>query len=195
VRAARDKVAQKREVAAGLVKKANSDRQAYEQQLVEMAEAHKAIEQLLAALPSGSGLHGSYKGAWAGTFIWPMKGRITSPFGMRFHPILKCRKMHQGIDIAFAGCGGTPVVAAADGRVVHSGWRGALGVSVILDHGSGMGTIYGHFRTGSLHVSTGQNVRRGQVLGRCGTTGRSTGDHLHFGVVKNGRCVDPMDYL
>ena len=195
VRAARDKVAQKREVAAGLVKKANSDRQAYEQQLVEMAEAHKAIEQLLAALPSGTGLHGSYKGRWAGTFIWPMKGRITSPFGMRFHPILKCRKMHQGIDIAFAGCGGTPVVAAADGRVVHSGWRGALGVSVILDHGSGMGTIYGHFRTGSLHVSTGQYVKRGQVLGRCGTTGRSTGDHLHFGVVKNGRCVDPMDYL
>jgi len=195
VQARRDEVVRKKRHAEALVEKANEDRVTYERQLAEMEAAEKAVEELLARLPSGTGLYGTYKGKWAGTFIWPMRGRITSPFGMRLHPILGYRKMHKGIDIAFAGCGGAPIKAAADGRVVHAGWRGALGVSAIIDHGSGMGTVYGHFQSGSLRVVTGQNVTRGQVLGRCGTTGRSTGNHLHFGVLRNGRCVDPLDYL
>ena len=101
--------------------------------------------------------------------------------------------MHTGVDIAAPG--GTPIRAAADGRVVSAGWNGAYGVCVIIDHGSGKATLYGHLQGGSLQVCTGQNVSRGQTIGRCGSTGWSTGNHLHFEVRQNGSPVNPMNYL
>ena len=189
----RDQVAKKKAVAGQLLAKANSDRATLERQLAEMEAASKNIEGLLSRLPSGTGQAGSYQGKWAGTFDWPLRGRLTSPFGYRMHPILGYRKMHTGIDIAAPG--GTPIKAAAAGRVVHAGWKGAYGVCVIIDHGSGMSTVYGHMRSGSLKVSSGQVVSRGQVIGGCGTTGLSTGNHLHFEVRTNGRLVNPIDYL
>lgn len=189
----RDQVAKKKAVASQMLAKATSDRATLECQLAEMEAASKSIEGMLAKLPSGTGQAGSYQGKWAGTFSWPLRGRLTSPFGYRMHPILGYRKMHTGIDIAAPG--GTPIKAAAAGRVVHAGWKGAYGVCVIIDHGSGMSTVYGHMRSGSLKVSSGQVVSRGQVIGGCGTTGLSTGNHLHFEVRTNGRLVNPMGYL
>ncbi len=193
VKKERDEVARKKQVAAQLLKKANTDRATYERQLAEMEAASAAVGRMLASLRSGSGVGGAYAGKWAGTFAWPLHGRITSPFGMRIHPILGTRRMHTGVDIAAPG--GTPIRAAADGRVVSAGWNGAYGVCVIIDHGSGKATLYGHLQGGSLQVCTGQNVSRGQTIGRCGSTGWSTGNHLHFEVRQNGSPVNPMNYL
>ncbi len=189
----RNAVAEKKATAQQLLHKASTDRATYERQLAQFEAESRAIGEMLAKLASGSGVGGSYKGKWAGTFAWPMTGRLSSPYGMRMHPILGYRKMHTGIDIARAG--GTPIKAAAAGRVIYAGWRGAYGVCVIIDHGSGMSTVYGHLQSGSLRVCRGQNVSRGQMIGRCGTTGRSTGNHLHFEVRVNGRHVNPMNYL
>ncbi len=122
-----------------------------------------------------------------------MKGRIKSPYGMRQHPITGRRTLHTGIDIE--GAGGTPIRAAAAGRVISAGWRGAYGVCVVLDHGSDISTLYGHCQADSLQVSKGQTVARGDVLARCGATGFATSDHLHFEVRRDGRPVDPMGYL
>ena len=126
-----------------------------------------------------------------GGFIRPVNGRISSPFGYRVHPIFKVSKLHTGLDMA-AGAG-TPIAASAGGRVVFAGWRGGYGRAVIIDHGGGITTLYAH--QSSLAVSQGQSVRQGQVVGRVGSTGYSTGPHLHFEVRLNGSPVDPMRYL
>ncbi len=188
-----EEVAAKRQKAATLLKKAQTDRATYERQLAEMEQASNSVEAMLAALPSGSGQAGSYSGQYSGQLAWPMSGRISSQYGMRFHPVLRRTKMHTGMDIAAPG--GTPIRAAATGRVVMAGWNGAYGNCVIIDHGSGFATLYGHMQSGSLRCSRGQIVQRGQVIGRCGSTGWSTGNHLHFEVRVNGRHRNPMNYL
>ena len=123
--------------------------------------------------PSSSGL------------IWPVSGPVVSGFGMRWG------RMHEGIDI---GVGyGTPIHAAASGTVVFSGWMGGYGNFVILDHGGGMATAYGH--QSSIAVGGGQTVSQGQVIGYVGCTGHCFGPHLHFEVRINGAPVDPLGYL
>lgn len=118
----------------------------------------------------------------------PVSGaRMSSGFGMRFHPILNYSRMHQGID--FAAPTGTPVVASAGGRVAQSGWGGGYGNIVVIDHGKGMKTRYAHLHR--MNVKAGQQVSQGQVIGQVGSTGMSTGPHLHYEVWQNGRPVDP----
>lgn len=118
----------------------------------------------------------------------PVSGaRLSSGFGMRFHPILNYSRMHQGID--FAAPTGTPVVASAAGRVVRAGWGGGFGNLIVIDHGRGMQTRYAHLHR--MNVRAGQQVSQGQVIGQVGSTGMSTGPHLHYEVWKNGRPVDP----
>jgi murein DD-endopeptidase MepM/ murein hydrolase activator NlpD len=125
-----------------------------------------------------------------GGFSFPVSGRITSPFGMRFHPILHRYKLHTGIDF---GVGiGTPIHCAGNGVVVHAGWWGAYGNAVIVDHGGGITTLYGHMS--KVLCRNGQNVQRGTVLGLVGSTGWSTGPHCHFEVRKNGVPVNPLNY-
>lgn len=125
-----------------------------------------------------------------GGFSFPVSGRITSPFGMRFHPILHRYKLHTGIDF---GVGiGTPIHCAGNGVVVHAGWWGAYGNAVIVDHGGGVTTLYGHMSKVLCH--RGQTVSRGTVLGLVGSTGWSTGPHCHFEVRKNGVPVNPMNF-
>lgn len=130
-----------------------------------------------------------------GTFSRPAPGPISSPFGMRFHPVRGIYKLHDGTDFA-AACG-TPVQAAATGRVVESGYSAAWGNRVVVDHGVVAGarvrTTYNHLSAPGAAV--GSVVARGQVLGIVGTTGFSTGCHLHFGMERNGSLVDPMGYL
>lgn len=109
-------------------------------------------------------------------FITPVKGRITSRQGMRFHPILKKMKYHGGTD--YAAPTGTPVKAAASGKVTFSGWRGAYGKVIYIKHPNGRETRYAHLS--AINVRNGQSVKQGQMIGKVGSTGRSTGPHLHY---------------
>lgn len=118
----------------------------------------------------------------------PVAGRVTSSFGTRFHPILGYARMHKGVDVAAAY--GSPIVAAADGRVVAAGWHGGYGNQVAIAHAGNIRTAYGHMS--SIAASLGQMVRRGQVIGYVGSTGLSTGPHVHFEVTRNGRAVNPL---
>jgi murein DD-endopeptidase MepM/ murein hydrolase activator NlpD len=121
----------------------------------------------------------------AAGFIWPVHGILTSPFGWRWG------RMHEGIDLAVPS--GTPVVAAASGTVIVAGWMGGYGNLVVIDHGNGIATAYGH--NTSLAVGYGQYVAQGQLISYSGSTGHSTGPHVHFEVRVNGSPVDPLGYL
>ncbi|MFV1978782.1 MAG: M23 family metallopeptidase [Myxococcota bacterium] len=123
--------------------------------------------------------------------IWPTKGWLTSRFGTRVSPFTNQKQFHAGIDIA--GERGTDVFAPAQGKVVFSGNRGPLGKSVIIDHGYGVRTQYGH--SDDLYVKTGETVQRGQRIAALGNTGRSTGPHLHYVVEVKGKAVNPLDYI
>ena len=130
--------------------------------------------------------------ARTGEFYWPVPGhhRITSPFGYRMHPILKYRKLHTGVDIGAPN--GTPVVSAGSGTVIASRFMGGYGNCIMIDHG-GKVTVYGHLS--SRAVSPGQSVSAGQTIGYVGSTGMSTGAHLHFEVRVNGAVQNPLNYL
>jgi murein DD-endopeptidase MepM/ murein hydrolase activator NlpD len=123
--------------------------------------------------------------------IWPTKGWLTSRFGTRVSPFTNQKQFHAGIDIA--GERGTDVFAPAQGKVVFSGNRGPLGKSVIIDHGYGVRTQYGH--SDDLYVKTGETVQRGQRIAALGNSGRSTGPHLHYVVEVKGKAVNPLDYI
>ncbi len=130
--------------------------------------------------------------ARTGELYWPVPGhhRITSPFGYRIHPILKYRKLHTGVDIGAPN--GTPVVSAASGTVIASRFMSGYGNCIMIDHG-GKVTVYGHLS--SRAVSAGQSVSAGQTIGYVGSTGMSTGAHLHFEVRVNGAVQNPLNYL
>lgn len=119
--------------------------------------------------------------------------RITSKFGSRVHPITKKTHVHSGID--FGAPSGTPIYAAEGGVVLVSQYWGSYGNAVAIDHGNGLWTIYGHIRNGGLLVSKGDTVKRGQKIAEVGSTGNSTGPHLHFEVRKNEVAVNPGSYL
>ena len=117
--------------------------------------------------------------------------RLTSSFGMRDHPISGGRRAHKGIDLAAAT--GTPIHAAADGIISKAQWFGGYGLYVSIEHGGSIQTRYGHMSR--LNVAEGQRVSKGDVIGFVGTTGRSTGPHLHYEVRVNGEAVNPLPYL
>ena len=118
----------------------------------------------------------------------PVSGHVTSSFGERFHPILGYARMHKGVDLGAAM--GAPIVAAADGKVVAAGWRGGYGRQVAILHGGGIETTYSHMSR--MVAYPGEAVRQGQVIGYVGSSGLSTGPHVHYEVLKNGRPVNPM---
>jgi murein DD-endopeptidase MepM/ murein hydrolase activator NlpD len=123
--------------------------------------------------------------------IWPAKGWLTSRFGPRVSPFTGRRQVHGGIDIAAAD--GTSIFAPARGRVVFAGRKGPLGNALVVDHGFGVKTVYGH--TKEFYVGTGETVERGQEIASIGSSGRSTGPHLHYVVEVNGKGRDPLDYI
>jgi murein DD-endopeptidase MepM/ murein hydrolase activator NlpD len=126
-----------------------------------------------------------------GLFMWPVSGRITSGFGYRRHPIFGTLKRHTGLDISRPS--GTPIAAADGGKVVFSGWYGGYGKAVVIVHKNGLSTLYGHMSR--INVGSGSFVNKGQTIGAVGSTGYSTGAHLHFEVRVNGRPVNPLGYL
>jgi murein DD-endopeptidase MepM/ murein hydrolase activator NlpD len=185
-RAARDQLVAERSALAS----ARSDKQSI---LANVREGRKDAEEDLEAMQAASaaiasqihsqGSSGSGAPSASG-FIWPVSGPITSGFGWRWG------RMHEGIDIG-AACG-TPIHAAASGTVIFSGWMSGYGNFVIIDHGGGLATAYGH--QSAIYVSGG-SVSQGQVIGAVGSTGHSTGCHLHFEVRVNGTPVNPLNYL
>lgn len=131
------------------------------------------------------------RSAVKGLLRMPVSGvRISSGFGYRRHPVLGYTKLHSGID--FAAPRGTPIRAAGNGVIAHAGWRGSYGRAVIIRHGKTMTTLYAHMSRIARGIRKGAPVRQGQVIGYVGSTGRSTGPHLHFEVRRNGRRVNPL---
>ena len=123
--------------------------------------------------------------------LWPCQGRYSSGFGYRIHPVYGYGRFHSGVDIT-AGYG-TPIKATAAGRVVTSGWLGGYGKAIEIDHGNGLKTLYGH--CSSLAVGRGTFVKKGQVIAYVGSTGVSTGPHVHYEVYRGGSQVNPDPYL
>lgn len=135
------------------------------------------------------GLHrGARLSLLAGSFVWPASGPITSGFGWRIDPFIHRRALHTGVDIAVPW--GTPVEAADGGTVLYVGWMTGYGNVVVLDHGNGVSTVYAHLSSYVVHA--GEAVTRGQVIARVGSTGWSTGPHLHFEMRQDGQPVDPL---
>lgn len=124
---------------------------------------------------------------------WPVPGysRVSSPFGYRIHPVLGVKKLHTGIDIPAPT--GTPAVAVANGTVIYSGVQGTYGNTVMIKHDNGLVSLYAH--NSSLVVRVGDKVKKGQVVSKIGSTGRSTGPHLHFEIRVNGTAQNPLSYL
>jgi murein DD-endopeptidase MepM/ murein hydrolase activator NlpD len=117
--------------------------------------------------------------------------RISSTYGWRIHPITGKRRFHDGLDIAANH--GNSVYAYTDGRVIEAGWNGGYGNCVLIDHGNGLKTRYAHLSR--INVKVGQKIKTGQKIGAVGSTGNSTGPHLHFEVIKNGKTQNPLNYL
>lgn len=176
---------QKKQNKDKLLDKMKYDKATSERAYEELRAASRQVEQMIhqsqyTVTPSGSG-----------GMIWPVSGTITSEFGWRVHPITGDSRFHSGLDIAADY--GTPIRAAASGTVIHAGWISGYGNAVIIDHGGGISTLYGHNQ--SLAVSEGQSVSQGQVIAYCGSTGNSTGPHCHFEVREGGQAVSPYGYL
>jgi murein DD-endopeptidase MepM/ murein hydrolase activator NlpD len=188
----RNEVAIRTEVALETLKDTNAARARAERELAAFEQASNEVEAMLARVQRGGVSCGAYSGRWGGSLLQPVPGRVTSPFGWRIHPILHTRRFHDGVDLACGG--GTPIRAADKGRVILAGWYGVYGQAVIIDHGSGISTLYGHTARGSLRVSSGDIVQRGQVIAEVDSTGWSTGDHLHFSVRRYGSPISPMSY-
>jgi murein DD-endopeptidase MepM/ murein hydrolase activator NlpD len=185
---------------ADLIQRLKSDRIALEAAQVQLERDSKALEGLIqqklaqerareAALAKTNSKSILIRGT--GIFTYPSDGPTSSPFGWRVHPVLGYRRFHAGLD--FAASYGSTIRAADSGTVIFAGWYGGYGKAVIISHGKSITTLYGH--SSELYVSEGQTVQRGQPIAAVGSTGLSTGPHLHFEVRRDGTPVNPANFL
>jgi murein DD-endopeptidase MepM/ murein hydrolase activator NlpD len=180
-----------------LIQRLNSDRLALEAAQNQLERESKNLEILIqqkvaaeeAQTKTNSRTSVIIRGT--GVMVYPSDASTSSPFGWRMHPVLGYRRFHAGLD--FAASYGSTIRAADSGTVIFAGWYGGYGRAVIIDHGKGITTLYGH--TSELYVADGQAVESGQAIAAVGSTGLSTGPHLHFEVRRNGTPVDPANYL
>ncbi|NMG07482.1 peptidoglycan DD-metalloendopeptidase family protein [Brasilonema sp. UFV-L1] len=189
------------ELQAKIIQRLGSDRRALQASLTQQQKDSKAlqvlIQQKVAKVEAPQKMQikafSSNSIILRGThlFAYPSNASTSSTFGWRMHPIVGERRFHAGLD--FAADYGSTIRAAGTGTIIFAGWYGGYGKAVIIHHGNGMTTLYGH--TSELYVSEGQQVKRGQPVAAVGSTGLSTGPHLHFEVRRNGTPVDPMNYL
>lgn len=184
------------------IKKQKSLIQAYEKQIdaqnkkiiqLEEEARKKAEQSSVNNSQDTTQSSSSSSSSGSGGFTWPAPSShtITSPYGYRVHPILGTKKFHSGIDIGASY--GSSIVAASSGTVIAASYNSSMGNYVMISHGGGITTVYMH--CSSLLVSSGQSVSKGQQIARVGSTGRSTGPHLHFSVMKNGSYVSPWGYV
>ncbi len=175
---------------SGLVQNLRTERASYES---AERQIEKDSQQLISEINRLVG-KGNFDGSsvpGSGAFSFPVHGRLTSPFGLRRHPIFKVVSFHSGVDLAAPY--GTAIMASDTGRVIFNGWYGGYGKVIIVDHGMDYSTLYAHLSRAS--ASRGQTIIKGQIVGYEGQTGYSTGPHLHFEVRKNGRPQNPLNYL
>lgn len=187
-----DQIKSKQAEQQAIIDELSKDINELKRQEAEMEKAEQQIQaQINAALKASSQQSVTYKGN--GKFKFPLASytRISSPYGYRIHPITGTRKLHSGID--YAAPYGTAIYAAEDGVVLTSGWVNGYGYTVTINHGGGYVTLYAH--CSKLLVSSGQSVTAGQTIAKVGSTGNSTGNHLHFEVKVNGKAVNPAGYL
>ena len=164
----------------------NNDKTLAKRQADELEDENKRIAAELREIAnSASGYQGK---PWAGSFVKPVSGNITSGYGYRIHPVYKTKKMHTGVDISAPK--GTTIKAAGDGKVIFTGTRRGYGKTVMVDHGGGRVTLYGHMS--KITCDDGDHVKTGDKIGEVGSTGVSTGNHCHFEVRIDGQHVDPM---
>ncbi len=184
----KDTLDQQKSNKKGVLSSVQQEKNAYLRALEELEQTSRELESMIRRMQGGSTTQ-----LGTGTYTWPTPGysSITSAYGMRYHPILKVRKMHTGVDIGAPG--GASIVAADSGKVIHCGWMGGYGQVIVVDHGNGLSTLYAHMS--AYAVSNGASVTKGQTIGRVGSTGWSTGPHLHFEVRINGSYTDPMAYI
>jgi murein DD-endopeptidase MepM/ murein hydrolase activator NlpD len=178
------------------VQKANIDRLKKDRSALEAAEEQLArdsenIAALIQTRLTDQARRSGVAIQSTGLMGYPCNGPITSPFGERVHPILGYVRFHAGLD--FGDDYGSPIFAAQSGTVILAGWYGGYGQAVVIDHGGGITTLYGH--SSDLYVSEGQTVQRGQTIASIGTSGLSTGPHLHFEVRVHGEPTNPINYF
>jgi murein DD-endopeptidase MepM/ murein hydrolase activator NlpD len=170
-----------------LLSRIQRERSLYEQVVEDLERTDRELVALIRRLQAAQ-RPGTVPSLRFRDLLLPTRGRFSSGFGMRRHPIFGVRRMHSGVDIAAPR--GTAVLAAADGTVAYTGWFGGYGKIVIIDHGAGVSTLYAHLS--SILTHEGRLVRRGQLVARVGSTGYSTGPHVHFEVRVNGVPVNPL---
>lgn len=158
----------------------------YERRIAKLEETSKQIEGLINRETTGNKKTGA-----TGKMMRPARGRLVSGFGYRRHPLWGGTHFHTGIDIGAPY--GDPIKGADGGEIIFSGWWDGYGKAVVIDHGRGMSTVYGHMSR--IYVRAGQHIEKGQIIGLVGSTGFSTGPHLHFEVRRGGKPVNPSGYL
>lgn len=173
-----------------LVSKLRTERATYEKAERQLERESQSLIAEINRLVGDDSFSGSFTPG-SGAFSYPVRGRLTSPFGYRRHPIFKVVSFHSGVDLAAPY--GTPVMASDNGRVIFNGWYGGYGKVVIVDHGMAFSTLYAHLS--SATASRGKSIQKGETIGYEGQTGYSTGPHVHFEVRKNGRPQNPLNYL
>jgi murein DD-endopeptidase MepM/ murein hydrolase activator NlpD len=187
-REVQDRLAAREHEHRELLAELESNAERYRAAIDDLEAEGRAIERRLARIAARQRSGAPRSG---GTMQWPVNGVITSGYGYRTHPVLGYSRLHAGTD--FGAAAGTPIVAAEAGTVVSAGWLGGYGNAVVISHGGGVATLYAH--QSRVAVGTGARVTRGQVIGYVGSTGMSTGPHLHFEVRVNGVTTDPTRFL
>ncbi len=191
----RNNLAKKQAVSDKLIDEMNSDAAAKKRAVIAAEAAEEALQnEIRAALAAAQS--NSSTVVDSGEFMWPLSSRynnITSKFGYRTHPVTGVYKLHTGVDIASSGINGSAIYASKGGTVLKAGYNRGYGNYIVIDHGGGYATLYGHAST--LNVTVGQVVSKGDVIASVGSSGYSTGPHLHFEIIKNGEYTNPLSYF
>lgn len=192
----KNQLEKKQNASERLIDEINSDEAATKRAVEAAEKAEEQLQNEIRAALAAASSQGSSGVVDSGDFMWPLDSKyrnITSPFGYRTHPTTGVYKLHSGCDISSSGIRGASIYAAKGGTVMKAGYNRGYGNYVLINHGDGYATLYGHADT--LLVSAGQVVNKGDVIGYVGNTGYSTGPHLHFEVMKNGEYTNPLSYF